>query len=97
MSKRLTNREKLLHKLQQLTDHEVEDVLAYVSILECTEVGVAERGTLKDQKVFQSNASSEDDLLALLSGAYENQRACQVFEWETARRKSEIKAGRYVR
>lgn len=97
MSKRLTNREKLLHKLQQLSDHEVEDVLAYVSILEKSPLGFAERGILKDQKGTQNNAGSEDDLLALLSAAYENQRARRVFEWETARRRSEIKAGRYVR
>lgn len=96
MSKRLTDRERLFHKLQQMTDIEVEDVLDYLSLLERNKNQQAERGvmgTMKDQRTFQTNQSSDDELLALLSSAYENRRACQVFEWEAARRKSEIKIG----
>ena len=36
--------------------------------------------------------SKTDDLIGLLSDAYENKRARQVFEWETVRRKSFQKA-----
>lgn len=97
MSKRLTDREKLFHKLQQMTDIEVEDVLDYVSLLEKDKFKQAERGATKDKRASQNNPASDDELLALLSSAYENRRACQVFEWEAARRKSEVRAGSYVR
>lgn len=85
MSKRLTDRERLFHKLQQMTDIEVEDVLDYVSLLE------------SGKRKSQNSPASDDELLALLSSAYENRRACQVFEWEAARRKSEVRAGSYAR
>lgn len=97
MSKRLTDRERLFHKLQQMTDIEVEDVLDYVSLLERDKFSQAERGPMKDKRTSQNNPASDDELLALLSSAYENRRACQVFEWEAVRRKSEIKAGSYAR
>lgn len=97
MSKRLTDREKLSHKLQQLSDIEVGDVLAYLSLMERNKFKPAERIAMKDPKVGPNGLSSDDELLSLLSSAYENRRACQVFEWESARRKSEIKAGRYAR
>lgn len=97
MSKRLTDREKLFQKLQQMTDLEVEDLLDYISLLERDEFRQAERGTMKDKITSQNNPASDDELLALLSSAYENRRACQVFEWEAVRRKSEVKAGSYAR
>ncbi len=98
MNKQLTNREKLLRKLQQLSDIEVEDVLDYVSLMYRTEYGSSELGIRREPKLFQSNLSSDDELLALLSSAYENRRACQVFEWEATRRKSEsAKVGGYAR
>ncbi|MEK7833327.1 MAG: hypothetical protein AAB401_19715 [Acidobacteriota bacterium] len=97
MSKRLTDREKLFHKLQQMTDIEVEDVLDYVSLLERDKFRQSERMAMKDKRTSQSSPASDDELLALLSSAYENRRACQVFEWEAVRRKSEIKAGSYAR
>lgn len=96
MSKRLTDRENLLHKLQQMTDTEVEDVLDYVSLLERAKQQHNERGVLKDHKASPPSPVSEDELLAMLSSAYENRRACQVFEWEAARRKSEVKVGIYA-
>ncbi|MFN0107987.1 MAG: hypothetical protein ACKVZH_03965 [Blastocatellia bacterium] len=105
MSKRLTDRETLFHKLQQMTDLELEDVLNYVSLLERSKHRNTGRGVtgMKDSNIFQhtsatsNSPNSEDELLALLSSAYENRRACQVFEWEAARRKSEIKVRSYVR
>ena len=86
MSKRPTNREKLLLKFQQMTDSEIEDLLAYVSL--------KERTSYRDQSVQANQLNSlmnEDELLVTLSGAYENRRALQVFEWETARRKAEVR------
>lgn len=96
MSKRLTNRENLLHKLQQMSDSEVEDILDYVSLLERTKQRQGERGVLRDLKTSAHSPASDDELLAMLSAAYENRRACQVFEWEATRRKSEVKTGKYV-
>ena len=40
----------------------------------------------------QLSLSGDDELLTLLSNAYENQRARQVFEWETIRRRAESTA-----
>jgi len=96
MSKRLTDRENLLHKLQQMTDTEVEDVLDYVSQLERAKQRQGERGVFRDHKTSPHNLASDDELLMMLSTAYENRRACQVFEWEAIRRKSEIKTGNYA-
>jgi hypothetical protein len=96
MSKRLTSRENLLHKLQQMSDNEVEDILDYVSVLEHARQKQSERGVLRDHKTSAYSPASDDELLAMLSAAYENRRACQVFEWEATRRKSEVKTGKYV-
>ncbi|MDX2043726.1 MAG: hypothetical protein SF097_21090 [Acidobacteriota bacterium] len=97
MSKRLTDRENLLHKLQQMTDNEVEDVLDYVSLLERAKQRHGEGRVLRDHKTSQHIPASDDELLAMLSTAYENRRACQVFEWEAIRRKSEVRIGNYAR
>ena len=97
MSKRLTDRERLLHKLQQMTDSEVEDILDYVSLMERTTQRHAQHETFKDQKTAPGLAHSEDELLSLLSAAYENRRALQVFEWEAARRRAEMKVGSAAR
>jgi hypothetical protein len=78
MRKRQTDREKLLHKLDRLTDHEIREVLFYVSRLDSPGRDQADGG--------------EDDLVMALSGAYENRRARQVFEWESARRRAEVPA-----
>ena len=77
MGKRLTDREKLLFKLDTFTDGEVSELLDYVSIMESMKRDLAQ------PELF------EDELLNLLSTARENQRAQQVFEWETARRRAE--------
>jgi hypothetical protein len=85
MSKRMTDREKLLFKLNRLNDSEIADLLTYLSGLEraSLERGRRERG--KGDPV-------EDELLALLSSSYESRRARQVFEWESVRRKADIAA-----
>ena len=80
MSKRPTDREKLLFKLNHLTDSEIREVLTYISRFE----------TMK--RSLPHLEAGDDDLVSLLSGAYENRRARQVFEWESARRKAEVRA-----
>jgi len=100
MSKRLTDRERLLHKLQQMTDSEVEDILDYVSLMERTTQRHTRRETFKDYRNSPGSISSpapDDELLALLSAAYENRRALQVFEWEAARRRAEMRVGSAAR
>ena len=93
MSKRLTDRERLLHKFQQMTDSEVEDILDYVLLKEQTAQRHAKREGTRNNRNTLGSRPSEDELLALLSSAYENRRALQVFEWETVRRRSEMKIG----
>ncbi len=97
MSKRLTDRERLLHKLQQMTDSEVEDMLNYVSMEDRGTPGHSKRDGSKDVKNVFGSANTEDELLMLLSTAYENRRALQVFEWEAARRRAEMKVGSAAR
>lgn len=80
MGKRLTDREKLLFKLDHLSETEVQEVLDYVSIMEAMKRERAQPEIL------------EDELLALLSSARENRRARQVFEWEAVRRRSDARA-----
>lgn len=92
MSKRLTDRQKLLRKFQQMSDSEVEDLLDYISLME----RATPRDSHKDQKTNPNPPANEDELLASLSGTYENRRAIQVFEWERARRRAEIRAGSFT-
>lgn len=77
MGKRLTDREKLLFKLDILSDSDVHEILEYVSIMESMRSEHFDREAL------------EDDLLTLLASALENRRAQQAFEWESARRQAE--------
>ena len=93
MSKRLTDRQKLLRKFQQMSDSEVEDLLDYISLMERATPPAGR----KDQKTNPHPPGNEDELLASLSVAYENRRAIQVFEWERARRRAEIRAGSFTR
>jgi hypothetical protein len=80
MGKRLTDREKLLFKLDHLSESEVQEVLDYVSIMEAMKRERAQPEIL------------EDELLALLSTARENRRARQVFEWDSVRRRADARA-----
>lgn len=79
MRKRPTDREKLLFKLNNLSDNEIREILYYISSLE----------TRVPKKTKQE--AGEDDLTSLLSAAYENRKAQQVFEWEAVRRKAEAR------
>lgn len=80
MSKRLTNREKILSELNHLSESEIGELLNYISALE------------KSGRERAGSEPSEDELLMLLSAARENRRARQVFEWESVRRRAEAGA-----
>jgi hypothetical protein len=86
MSKRLTNREKLLSKLNNLSESEIGEILKYALTLERTpeKIGYGD-------SVTEAIPQTEDELLIMLSAARENCRARQVFEWESVRRKVEGK------
>ncbi|HKQ77607.1 MAG TPA: hypothetical protein VJ810_28185 [Blastocatellia bacterium] len=87
MSKRLTNREKLLSKLNNFSENEIGELLKFVASLE-----KGGHGESSSESGAQTSTYTEDDLLMLLSAARENRRARQVFEWESVRRRVEGKA-----
>ncbi|HEU0175172.1 MAG TPA: hypothetical protein VFV58_13005 [Blastocatellia bacterium] len=87
MSKRLTNREKLLSKLNNFSESEIGEILKYALTLERT----TERNGYGDGVTEAIPQTSEDELLIMLSAARENRRARQVFEWESVRRRVEGK------
>lgn len=74
MATQLTNREKLAFKLDHLSDSEIEEINEYVSIME----------TMR-----RAPTADDDELIATLSSAYENQRAQQVYEWDAVRQRAE--------
>ena len=80
MAKRITERQRLALKLDNLNDTEVKEVLEYISIMESMRRATALPGNW------------EDELVALLADTPENQRARQAFEWESVRRRAERKA-----
>lgn len=80
MAKRITERQRLAFKLDHLNDAEVREVLEYISIME----------SMRRAKTLPG--LWEDELVALLADAQENQRARQAFEWEAARRRAERRA-----
>ncbi len=86
MSKRLTNREKLLSKLNNFSDNEIGELLKYATTLDKGGSG----GPIHETS--PTSPPSEDELLVSLSAARENRRARQVFEWESVRRRVEGKA-----
>jgi len=85
MSKRLTNREKLLSKLNNFSENEIGELLKFAAILE-------KSGRGESESASATSPTSDDDLLILLSAARENRRARQVFEWESVRRRVESKS-----
>jgi len=87
MSKRLTNREKLLSKLNNFSENEIAELLKFIATLE--KGGHAEGAS---EAAAPTSTYTEDELLILLSAARENRRARQVFEWESVRRRVEGKA-----
>ena len=80
MAKRITERQRLALKLEHLSDTEVHEVLDYISIMESMRRAAAQ-GT-----------AWEDELVSLLAGSKENERARQAFEWESVRRRAERRA-----
>jgi hypothetical protein len=80
MARRITERQRLVLKLEHLTDTEVHEVLDYISIME----------SMRRAAAFPSNW--DDELVSLLAGSEENERARQAFEWESVRRRAERKA-----
>jgi hypothetical protein len=95
MSKRLTNREKLLTKLNHFSEKEIGEILKYAMTLERSPERSLERGAERvgygDSVTEVIPQTSEDELLMMLSAARENRRARQVFEWESVRRRVEGK------
>jgi hypothetical protein len=95
MSKRLTNREKLLSKLNGLSENEIGEILKYAIALERATERTIEKAIEKvgygDSVTEAIPQTSEDELLIMLSAARENRRARQVFEWESVRRRVEGK------
>jgi len=80
MGKRLTDREKLALKISTLSDNEIAELLDYISVME----------SMKAQQTAPE--LFEDELLAVLADATENQRARQVWEWDRIRRKTDQSA-----
>jgi hypothetical protein len=80
MAKRITERQLLALKLDALNDSEVREVLDYISIMESM------------RRSMLTDGVWEDDLVAQLSEAHENQRARQAYEWESVRRRAERRA-----
>ena len=92
MSKRLTDRELLLSKINYLGDHEIEEVLEFVSRIE-TSVQERTQPEISDRSLREVGREfTDDDLIAVLSSARENRRAREVFEWEAIRRRAEARA-----
>jgi hypothetical protein len=84
MAKRLTERQRLALKSENLTDSEVREVLDYISIMESMRRAAITPGVW------------EDDLIAKLADAPENKRARQAFEWESVRRRAERRAANLI-
>lgn len=80
MAKRITERQRLAIKLEDLNDTEVHEVMEYISIMESMRRAATFPGVW------------EDELVAMLADARENQRARQAFEWESVRRRAERRA-----
>ncbi len=80
MAKRITERQRLALKLDNLNDMEVREVLDYISIMESMRRAASIPGLW------------EDELVALLADTRENKRARQAYEWDAVRRRAERRA-----
>jgi RNA-splicing ligase RtcB len=80
MARRITERQRLAFKLEHLSDTEVHEVLDYISIMESM------------RRAASRTSNWDDELVSLLAGSEENERARQAFEWESVRRRAERKA-----
>lgn len=86
MNKRLTEREQLRFKLDDLSETEIAEVLNYVTLIEAHEA----KPVNAQSPLFAE--LGDDDTVVALSVAYENRRAQQVVEWEAIRRRAETMA-----
>lgn len=80
MAKRITERQRLAIKLDDLNESEAKEVLEYISIMETMRRASALPGLW------------EDELVSTLAESRENKRARQAFEWETVRRRADRRA-----
>ena len=80
MARKITDRQRLIFKMDALTDSEVNEVLDYISIME----------SMRRASTFAGQW--EDDVVAMLAELPENVRARQAFEWESVRRRAERRA-----
>ena len=69
--------EKIVREISKLNENESTAVLEYISQV------LSAR-----PKPVQSEKTNKDDLIASLAEKRENQRACQVVEWEKTRRRN---------
>ncbi len=77
MAKRITERQRLALKLEDLNDTDVREVLEYIAVME----------SMRRAKMLP--AVWEDELVSMLAEERENRRARQAFEWEAVRRRAE--------
>lgn len=77
MAQQVNARQRLVKKIDALTEAELVAVLDYVALIE------------GNRNSSTGAAAWDDELLANLSEARENQRARQAFAWETLRRRAE--------
>ncbi|HEX8355230.1 MAG TPA: hypothetical protein VF611_20160 [Pyrinomonadaceae bacterium] len=80
MARRINERQRLALMLEHMSDTEVHEVLDYISIMESM------------RRAAALHPNRDDELVSLLSGSEENERARQAFEWESVRRRAERKA-----
>lgn len=90
MNTRPTERERLLYKLDRLSETEINKVLDYVTLIESNhnELGNGQSPLFPE---FLPGVA-EDELISVLGSAYENRRARQVVEWEAIRRRADSAA-----
>jgi len=79
-----SKRQFLALRLEALSEAEVGEVLDYVSLIESA------------RRAKPAPLVLDDEVLAALADAHENQRARQAFEWEAVRRKAERRAAARV-
>ena len=84
MGERITNRQMLKHKAENLSDTEIAEVLDYINIME----------SLRDQA--SKPDLFDDELMNLLADALENRRARVVTEWDRIRRRADTRASTFA-
>jgi hypothetical protein len=72
--------QNIASQIDKLNENETLAVAGYISQL------------LSKRSSKQKENFLNDDLIVSLSDAYENKRACQVFEWEKVRRQNTQRA-----